>query len=262
MALVAESRADVAAREREFHDALAAPLSALQLPPREPDYLDKALLRRVGALEGCSLLELGCGVGDLSLILVRYDISLTAVDLSAGMIDIARARAERFVPNARTRFLAVPIEDTGLPEASFDVIVGKWILHHADIAGAAEEIHRLLRPGGRAVFIENWGRNRLLMFGRNHLAGRFGIPKYGTEDEHPLTTDDYRRFRERFQITEAEFPDFFFWQLVDRQLLGYRFPFLSATARWADRETWRWIPALRRYSYHIILELRKARESD
>lgn len=58
---------------------------------------------------------------------------------------------------AARSFVAQPVKRTGLPSESFDVIVGRWILHHVDLGQAASELARLLAPGGRAVFLENSG---------------------------------------------------------------------------------------------------------
>src|ERR1700686_2201597 len=173
-------------REGEFHDALSASLEARALPAREPDQLEASLLARAGQIAGAEVLELGCGTGDLTQQLLARGANLTALDLSNGMVAIARERVNRF-SRARACFVAAPVERCGLASESFDLVIGKWILHHADIGGAAREIRRVLRPGGRAVFLENSGLNPLLTLARNHLAGRWGIPRYGTNDEHPLS---------------------------------------------------------------------------
>jgi ubiquinone/menaquinone biosynthesis C-methylase UbiE len=258
MAVRAPHGAEVLIREREFHDALAAPLKAAALPPRDPDALEQALLKLLGDVRGTRVLEIGCGTGDLSLLLLRAGASLTALDLSTAMVDIARNRAMQFAPNGDAVFFARPVEETGLPDCSYDLVVGKWILHHADIIATADEVSRVLQPGGRAVFIENSGLNRPLMFARNHLAGRFGIPRYGTADEHPLEQADYAYYRTRFARVSVHFPDFCFLQLLDRQVFKHRSKRINRWARQIDDALWRRLLRLRRYSYHVILEASKA----
>jgi SAM-dependent methyltransferase len=253
---------DVLHREREFHDALAAPLAAAALPPRPPDHLEQALLARAGRLAGRRVLELGCGTGDLTLHLLAGGAAVTALDLSDRMVAIARRRAERYAPGAATRFIVAPVEATGLPSGAFDLVVGKWILHHADIRRSADEIARLLRPGGAAIFIENSGLNPLLSFARQRLTGRFGIPRYGTDDEHPLVARDYAYFRRRFGNLSLSFPDFCFFELLDRQVFHYRVPPVGRATKALDRAVWRWGGPLRRYSYHVLLAVRDLRDRE
>jgi ubiquinone/menaquinone biosynthesis C-methylase UbiE len=118
------------------------------------------------------VLELGCGAGDLSLELLRRGARLTALDVSPGMVELARARAGRFRPGAEARFVVGAAEQTGLPDESFERVVGKWVLHHLDVAAAARETRRVVRPGGRAAFFENQDRNPLLRLARRRLGGR------------------------------------------------------------------------------------------
>src|SRR3954449_7445227 len=83
-------------RERAFHDALAADLDPDAMPPEPLEPLDLAAVRRAGDLAGKRVLDLGCGSGDLTLPLVQAGARVTAVDLSAGMLAVARRRCERF----------------------------------------------------------------------------------------------------------------------------------------------------------------------
>jgi SAM-dependent methyltransferase len=248
------SLADVQRRELEFHDALSSPMLAANMPPREPDRLERELLLRAGDLAGLRVLELGCGTGDLTLQLLGRGADVTALDLSAGMVNIAQERAERFAPLGNARFVVAPVERSGLSSESFDLALGKWILHHSEIRAAATEIHRVLRGGGRGLFAENSGLNPLLMFSRRHLAGRWGIPRYGTEDEHPLSQSDYEMFGRVFASSRLHFPDFCFFQLFDRQIFKFRRPLLTKCLRGFDEvaATQHW---LRRYSYHVVIEL-------
>jgi SAM-dependent methyltransferase len=193
------------------------------------------------------VLELGCGGGDLSLKLVRQGARLTAVDLSPGMVELARSRAEG------ATFVVAPAEETGLPDASFDLVVGKAVLHHVDVAAAAREIHRLLRPGGRAVFFENQDRNPLLRLARRRLWGAPRLNWVGTRDEHALTRADFDTLARTFDRVELSYPSFYFFEALSRAL-GHRFhgP-LSAL----DGFVWRRLPFARRWSWHVLVSCRR-----
>lgn len=246
-------------RERAFHDELAAARS--DFAPRQPDHLEHDLIARLPRARGRTLLELGCGDGELTLQLAATGADITALDVSPGMVEVARRRVNEFVPGARVRFIAAPAEATGLPDGAFDLIVGKWILHHADVVEVSNEIHRLLRPDGLAIFIENSGGNPILHFARQHLAGRFGIPRFGTEDEHPLVAADLQLMADIIGYARLDYPDFVFFQLFDRQVLRFRFTRVSRLLALLDGWAYRQVPQLRKFSFHVVVTLARRRPS-
>lgn len=243
--------------EAAFHDALAERVDAHALPRTPPDHLEQAMLESLGSVTGLRVLELGCGKGDVTMQLLERHADVTAIDISEKMVEIARERARLWFPSSAARFMATPAEKTTLDSSTFDVVLGKWLLHHVDVAAVAAEIDRVLRPGGVGIFIENSGRNRLLAFARRNLAGRLGIPRYGTLDEHPLVASDFSLLGRRFRRLELLYPDFFFFRLFDRQVFRGRWRWPSRLARALDNGTWAVCPPLRRYSFHVIVRLEK-----
>jgi SAM-dependent methyltransferase len=234
---------DALSRERAFYDAAAAERRA----PGGPDTYDVELLEACGDLEGLRVLELGCGAGDLSVELLRRGARLTAIDISPRMVDLARARA------GAATFVVAPAEETGLPDASFDLVVGKWVLHHVEVAAAAGEVHRLLRPGGRAVFFENQDRNPLLRLARRGLWGSRRLTWVGTQDEHPLTRTDFDTLARTFDRVELSYPSFYFFEALSRAL-GHR---LHRPLAGLDALVRRLVPAARRWSWHVLVSCRR-----
>jgi len=242
-------------REQAVHDDLAGRLDPATLPATEPSRYDEAVLEAAGVRSDTRVLDLGCGQGDLTLALLARGAAVTGLDLSAGMVEIARRRVELYANGRAAMFLARPVERTGLRSESFDVIVGRWILHHVDLRPAAPELARLLAPGGRAVFLENSGANPVLNFARDHVAGRLGIPRIGTKDERPLVADDWRVLESSFSSVRSEFPIVDVFELFNRQVFRYRSPPVASVCRGLDQVIGR--SGLRKYSYRVLVVAEK-----
>jgi 2-polyprenyl-3-methyl-5-hydroxy-6-metoxy-1,4-benzoquinol methylase len=106
-------------------------------------------------------LDLGCGSGQLTLGLARQVASVHAVDVSQKMIDLLVVNASESGINNITGE-ATPIERLNIPEASFDLVVTNYALHHLkdhDKAVLCQHALTWLRPGGRLVIGD-------MMFGR------------------------------------------------------------------------------------------------
>jgi SAM-dependent methyltransferase len=146
----------------------------LALPERHqerPNDLRRATLYaldRLGDLHGLDVLELGAGSGVDSVMLARLGATVTSTDIAEASVELIE---RRFTANAITGAHAavMPAEALSLPDASFDRIFARGVLHHADVAKAAPEMARVLRPGGRAVFIEPLSENPVLDFAREHV---------------------------------------------------------------------------------------------
>lgn len=135
---------------------------------------------------GKVVLDYGCGPGYKARYLLEGGaLHVTGIDISEGEIEQAQLMAEREGFAEKTRFLATDAHATGLDSHSFDLVVGEAILHHLDLRVALEEIKRILKPGGRAVFLEPMWHNPILRLGRALT------PSARTPDEHPLTIADW-----------------------------------------------------------------------
>ena len=99
---------------------------------------------------GARVLDVGCGTGDLTLELVERGAHVTALDVSPGMVEVARRRVARFFPDASFEGIAAPAEEAELESGAFDAAVGRYVLHHIDPATGGRSLARALKPGGRA----------------------------------------------------------------------------------------------------------------
>src|SRR5882724_1889826 len=99
---------------------------------------------------GLKVLEIGCGLGTDGAQFALAGADYTGVDLTDASIDLARRRFELFELSGS--FQTADAENLEFADESFDVVYSHGVLHHTpDTAGAVREIHRVLRPGGRAV---------------------------------------------------------------------------------------------------------------
>lgn len=159
----------------------------------------------LGNLAGTRVLELGCGAGKMAVLLAKSGAHVTAFDLSSESVRVTRQRAT--LNNVKLAPLVSSGEFLPFSDASFDIIIGKSILHHLVIEPGKHEIFRVLRPGGKAVFIEPLGMNPILTFARKFVP----YPHKATVGvDRPLTYADVRAWNEDARV----------WKIQEIQLLS------------------------------------------
>ncbi|MFJ2115946.1 class I SAM-dependent methyltransferase [Streptomyces sp. NPDC087850] len=116
-------------------------------------HLLATMVRELRLGPGRHLVDLGCGTGGVGLWLARaLSARLTGVDVSSVAVEQAAARADHFVPKDRCAFRVGALASTGLPGSSADGVICVDAFGFApDARAAIDEIHRILRPGARAV---------------------------------------------------------------------------------------------------------------
>lgn len=119
------------------------------------------LLNLSGLKPGENVLDISCGTG-----LVTFPIakavqqnggSVLGVDLSEKMIEIAVEEAKTNGAS-NTNFRHMDAEELDLPDNSFDVAINSLgLMYYPDPDKAIQEMHRVVKPGGRATALV-WGR--------------------------------------------------------------------------------------------------------
>src|SRR5215213_6479413 len=114
-----------------------------------PDVLFDRLGEVGVGLAGQRVLDLGTGTGALARGFARRGCAVTGLDPAAPLLEQARlldAEAGVTIDYVTTR-----AEESGLPDAAFDVVSAGQCWHWFNRARAAAEAMRLLRPGGRLL---------------------------------------------------------------------------------------------------------------
>lgn len=149
----APTAASVEARQSAHYDAVAAAYDAHYSDRWSVAYCDRymygEMLKGVD-LAGREVLDAMCGTGKMTTFLLRRGARVTALDVSAEVLELLHQKE----PEVQT--LARSAMSTGLPDACVDVVTVVHGLHHVQphAQDAIRELHRILRPGGWLVFAE------------------------------------------------------------------------------------------------------------
>ena len=114
-----------------------------------PEALFARLVEGGVVVAGQRLLDLGTGTGSLARGFARRGLQVTGLDPSHTMLEQARRLDD--AAGVTIQYVEARAESTGLADASFDVVTAGQCWHWFERARAAQEVRRLLRPGGRVV---------------------------------------------------------------------------------------------------------------
>lgn len=130
-------------RRRESFDTIAEDYD-LYRPPYPPEVVD-AIVALSQLHNGSSVLEIGCGAGQLSVPLAKLGVNLVAVELGPHLAALARRNLKQF-PNAHVEVSA--FEQWPLPRQQFDAVLSASAFHWIDPAIRFAKSAEALRPGG------------------------------------------------------------------------------------------------------------------
>ncbi|MDP2602336.1 MAG: class I SAM-dependent methyltransferase [Deltaproteobacteria bacterium] len=214
----ASTRKEVAA---SLYDQLYGP----QLAKRAGALPSKRRLKKIALYEAIigrgheSILEIGCGPGDLTYALVDHAEKVVAIDISATAIELARMRKGLWplseAQQQKAEFCQMSAVQLDFPDAAFDWVVSTSVVEHLhpdDVSSHMSEVRRVLKVGGKYLM---WCPN-----GLGHHADREGH----------LSMMSYGEWMEK--LTDAGFAGF-------RSTLTSRLPMVDARLK-VVLESWLW----------------------
>ncbi len=155
---------------------LVAPEYVRELMPTFETFSRDALIR-AGVVQGMRVVDVAAGPGTLALLAARNGAHVTAVDFAPEMISALRARsaeAQLSVEILEGDGMALPFE-----EHAFDAAFSMFgLMFFPERERGFRELHRVLKPGGRAV-ISSWppfDRSRELRAVYTPLWEALGVP--------------------------------------------------------------------------------------
>lgn len=117
--------------------------------------LARSLLERVELPQEPRCLEVGCGQGAVTRLLVEgYRARAIASDRDPAQVEVARERLADL--GERVEFRVVDARTMPFDDAQFDLVVAFQVMHHipGEWRKVVAETARVLRPGGRFVFTD------------------------------------------------------------------------------------------------------------
>ena len=163
--------------------------------------------------EHASVLELGCGTGDMwkgkSEIIARCD-RLILSDFSAGMLDQAKANLKN---ESGIGYRVIDIQEIPCPDQSFDAVIANMMLYHVpDLAKGLSEVRRVLKDGG-SFYCATYGENGMMEYIGSLFSG-YGIEtrvnanftlQNGAEKLSPFFTEINRDlYEDALLVTDVE----------------------------------------------------------
>lgn len=151
------------------------------------------------------LLDIATGTGDLAFAAAgrMEHLTITGVDISEGMLSLAKEKAEKLKLSGRISFQYGDSENLDFASGSFDAImVAFGVRNFENLDQGLKEMYRVLKPGG-SVFILEFSKPRIFpMKTLFNVYFKYILPRIGR-----YTSRDYKAYTYLFESVQA-FPDF------------------------------------------------------
>ena len=196
-----------------------------------------------GPVKERKILDFACGSGWISIYLARSGAECCGFDISPKSVEIATRMAEVNGVGSRCQFKVTAAEKMDYPDNTFDLLFGNAALHHTDLDKSPSEIARVLKPGGKAAFIDDLRHHPVMWLYR-----KFTSDKH-THFETPMVHRNVEQFKPYF--TSAVFESYDFLSIFPKQ------KGLTKVLRPIDASMLAVMPFMKHFYRHIVIKLIK-----
>lgn len=180
----------------------------------------------LNSLDGKEVLDIGCGIGQYSVLMAKKGAIVTGVELSPVGVRRAKEVASANDVSSACTFICGDITHVELPDDRFDVVLMHEVYHHAiKYPGLKEMIRKVAKPGAKIILADTMRGAFLIERGRRLVkAVRFWrwLYKHQHEDnlgDVMLTLKDYEEFAEGFSEKQIFTMSYFY--MVKQTFLQY-----------------------------------------
>jgi ubiquinone/menaquinone biosynthesis C-methylase UbiE len=187
---------------RTDYDTIAEEYKRCKQMPWREHVEHFTLFELIGDLKGKDVLDLACGEGFYTRFIKRAGAArVVGVDISAGMIDLARQEEAR--QPLGIEYVVQDAKQTKFGE-TFDLVVAAYLLNYAsskeELLEMCRAVARNLKPGGRFVTVNS---NSELAPQFNETSHKYGMTRITPPEMHEGTPYQWRNFLDdrTFDIT-------------------------------------------------------------
>jgi len=213
---------------------------------------------------GKKVLEIGCGIGTDTVNFARHGAEVTAVDLSANSLEIARQRVEVYGLQERVRFLSGNAEEltSFVPKQTYDLIYSFGVIHHTPHPERVLAEARQYAAAGSTLKLMVYHRYSwkvlwiVLGYGRGQfwrtaeLVARHSEAQTGCPVTYTYSRREARRLLESrgFRVTDLFVDHIFPYRIAD--YVKYRYV-KAWPWSWLPQPAFRWLE--KRFGWHLCL---------
>jgi ubiquinone/menaquinone biosynthesis C-methylase UbiE len=158
---------------------------------------------RLDDISGKEVLDVGCGNGQHAVFMAMHGAKVKAFDLSQVGIEMGENMAKAHGVEEQCEFRIANISELPYADESFDIVLHNAVLHHIlKYPNVREETFRVLKPGGRVIFVDGLRDNPIY----TGIRAVKNLAKGNSQDlgDVDLEFKDFLDFCEGFQNVELE----------------------------------------------------------